>query len=112
MLTESVQYEGIIHGLTEYQYRKIIGHLRNAFEEVDYEYHGDSGSLLVRGDSAMFAQDPENLSATLDLLCSQFNDDAKGVILEKKWTLDGTVTISAYIVKGKAWQAGSVDFDE
>jgi len=112
MLTENVLYEGIIHGLTEYQYRKLIGHLRNAFEKVDYKYHGDSGSLLVRGASAMFAEDPENLTATLDLLTNELADGAKGVILQKQWTLDGTVTLSAYIIKGKSWQSGSVDFDE
>ena len=111
MLIESVQYEGVVHGLPEYHYRKLIGHLRNAFEEVDYEYHGDSGSLLMRGASDMFAQDPENLTASLDLMVAQFTDHARGVLLEKKWNLDGDVTLTAYIIKGKSWSSGSVEFD-
>lgn len=112
MLIENVQYEGIIYGLNEYHYRKLIGHLRNAFEEVDYEYHGNSGSLLMRGASEMFSTDPENLTSSLDLMVTQLADDAKGVLLEKKWTLDGSVTINAYIIEGKSWKCGSVDFDD
>ncbi len=112
MLTERTLYEGLVHGMTEYRYRKLIGHLRNAFEEVDYEYHGDSGTLLVRGVSDMFDADHENLTATFDLLVDQFQDDARGVILEKKWSLDGTVTVNGYFFKGKSWSVGSLDFED
>ena len=97
METGRIEYEGRIYGIGEWQYSKVSKLLKSAFDTVDFDYLDDNtGAVRVAGVSPMFEEDEENLTATFDLLADQIIETGKGVILAKKWNMDGTLELAMY----------------
>jgi hypothetical protein len=99
------EFEGVIYGIEDLPYRKIVQLFKNAFEQCEYEFIEDkpAGAMILSGAKDLLLSEEDRV-AMFDLVCAMLTEDARGMILSREWSEDGAVRLTQYVFKRGAWE--------
>lgn len=110
MKLDRPEFEGVIYGIEDLPYRKIAQLFKNAFEQCDYEFIEDKpGGAMILSGAKELLQSEEDRVALFDLVCDLLIDDAHGLILEREWSVDGTVKLTRHDFRRGGWESKEIE---